>query len=500
MGKLTVVDLAGSERIAKTGAAGATLHEGTMINKCLTCLGKVIYALAALNEKQEKCPRPQISNLSTFVPYRDSKLTRVLQDSLGGNSNTCLILTCSQELVHVSESISTLRFGQRAMCVRNSPTVNLRKASEEEERLEQCLSEAKAYIAKLTGWSEEVLFRLAGGGAEHRRKDAKEALSSQLPVSREAGRKAALSSPLHDDFHGEDLSFSAVEELLALFPVAPDSLRLGTNKKEFVARVRHRLQLLPSRDVPSRSEPTAAEMSSSTFDGSAFEVTSRAANDSSGREGTTEPVRKHTIPSDCPDPEWSAASVRPPTFADARGIHSTSKCEASEGPQKSAGQQNMREDALAKSAVLAGHGSSGAASVAAERGTALLAEALPLEFQRQLADYFRLFPSTAIKPPLQPWLTDRKSTRIPGSAPPASVSPPRRSSFSLCPRRRECIAVLRRAVAKDNEFLAAKEDSEGAQEALLAEETFLVWQRLIHKLAEDNRATGWVSQLAGSWG
>ena len=80
-GKIYLVDLAGSERIAKTGAKGGTLTEAKNINKSLTCLGLVINALT--------------DGKSTHIPYRDSKLTRILQESLGGNSKTSLIITCS---------------------------------------------------------------------------------------------------------------------------------------------------------------------------------------------------------------------------------------------------------------------------------------------------------------------------------------------------------------------------------------------------------------------
>lgn len=99
-GKIYLVDLAGSERIAKTGAQGQTLDEAKNINKSLTCLGQVINALT--------------DGKSTHIPYRDSKLTRILQESLGGNSRTSLIVTCSPSVFNEHETVSTLRFGQRA--------------------------------------------------------------------------------------------------------------------------------------------------------------------------------------------------------------------------------------------------------------------------------------------------------------------------------------------------------------------------------------------------
>jgi len=76
-----LVDLAGSEKISKTGAEGQTLEEAKKINQSLTTLGKVINALT--------------DKKATHIPYRESKLTRMLSESLGGNSKTCLIITCS---------------------------------------------------------------------------------------------------------------------------------------------------------------------------------------------------------------------------------------------------------------------------------------------------------------------------------------------------------------------------------------------------------------------
>ena len=96
-GKIYLVDLAGSERISKTGAKGDTLTEAQNINKSLTALGQVINALT--------------DGKSSHVPYRDSKLTRLLQESLGGNSKTSLIIACSPSVFNEEETRSTLRFG-----------------------------------------------------------------------------------------------------------------------------------------------------------------------------------------------------------------------------------------------------------------------------------------------------------------------------------------------------------------------------------------------------
>ncbi|CAK0859215.1 unnamed protein product, partial [Prorocentrum cordatum] len=104
LGKLHLVDLAGSEKVAKTGASGDRLDEAKNINRSLSALGNVINALT--------------DKSYTHVPYRDSKLTRVLQESLGGNSKTSLIITCSPSNFNEQETASTLRFGQRAKMIR----------------------------------------------------------------------------------------------------------------------------------------------------------------------------------------------------------------------------------------------------------------------------------------------------------------------------------------------------------------------------------------------
>ncbi|KAJ3411524.1 Kinesin-like protein kif9 [Chytridiales sp. JEL 0842] len=109
--KLNLVDLAGSERTSKTQTNGVSLKEAMYINKSLTFLEQVIIALA---DKRRD-----------HIPYRQSKLTHVLRDSLGGNCNTLMIANVWGEKDHVEETISTLRFATRMMCVTNTPHVNV---------------------------------------------------------------------------------------------------------------------------------------------------------------------------------------------------------------------------------------------------------------------------------------------------------------------------------------------------------------------------------------
>lgn len=109
-GQLFLVDLAGSEKVGKTGASGQTLEEAKKINKSLSALGMVINSLT--------------DGRSTHIPYRDSKLTRILQESLGGNSRTTLVINCSPSSYNDQETLSTLRFGTRAKAIKNKAKVN----------------------------------------------------------------------------------------------------------------------------------------------------------------------------------------------------------------------------------------------------------------------------------------------------------------------------------------------------------------------------------------
>uniref|UniRef100_G3U1G9 Kinesin-like protein n=1 Tax=Loxodonta africana TaxID=9785 RepID=G3U1G9_LOXAF len=136
MGKLHLVDLAGSERQGKTGATGQRLKEATKINLSLSTLGNVISAL--------------VDGKSTHVPYRNSKLTRLLQDSLGGNSKTMMCANIGPADYNYDETISTLRYANRAKNIKNKARINedpkdalLRQFQKEIEELKKKLEEGE---------------------------------------------------------------------------------------------------------------------------------------------------------------------------------------------------------------------------------------------------------------------------------------------------------------------------------------------------------------------
>ncbi|XP_063001570.1 kinesin-like protein KIF1B isoform X4 [Elgaria multicarinata webbii] len=135
--KISLVDLAGSERADSTGAKGTRLKEGANINKSLTTLGKVISALAEVSKKKKK---------SDFIPYRDSVLTWLLRENLGGNSRTAMVAALSPADINYDETLSTLRYADRAKQIKCNAVINedpnaklVRELKEEVTRLKDLL-------------------------------------------------------------------------------------------------------------------------------------------------------------------------------------------------------------------------------------------------------------------------------------------------------------------------------------------------------------------------
>uniref|UniRef100_A0AAY5KV33 plus-end-directed kinesin ATPase n=1 Tax=Esox lucius TaxID=8010 RepID=A0AAY5KV33_ESOLU len=142
--KISLVDLAGSERADSTGAKGTRLKEGANINKSLTTLGKVISALAEVDSSQNKNKKKK--KVESHIPYRDSVLTWLLRENLGGNSRTAMVAALSPADINYDETLSTLRYADRAKQIRCNAVINedpnnrlVRELKEEVGRLRDLL-------------------------------------------------------------------------------------------------------------------------------------------------------------------------------------------------------------------------------------------------------------------------------------------------------------------------------------------------------------------------
>ncbi|KAJ0401552.1 hypothetical protein ATCC90586_002860 [Pythium insidiosum] len=186
--KINLVDLAGSERASKTGATGERLKEGAAINKSLSALGNVITMLADSKRK-------------AHVPYRDSKLTRLLQESLGGNSLTVMVAAISPADDNYDESLGTLQYANRAKAIKNATRKNedvneriIRELREEIERLRQLVVErptsaSSSLAAAPAGDSSEMMQRMEETianleRAKHESWDEKQRLTERLEQER----------------------------------------------------------------------------------------------------------------------------------------------------------------------------------------------------------------------------------------------------------------------------------------------------------------------------
>jgi centromeric protein E len=153
MSQLNLVDLAGSEGASRTQTDGLRLREGSNINRSLLALSNVINRLSSA---------PTCSK--TFINYRDSKLTRILQTALGGNSKTAIICTVTQTLSNYQETVNTLHFGQKAKHVKTTVNVNeissltsgpeMDKALKEILHLKQKLKDFESKILEMEGMSQ----------------------------------------------------------------------------------------------------------------------------------------------------------------------------------------------------------------------------------------------------------------------------------------------------------------------------------------------------------
>ncbi|KAG9037707.1 kinesin-like protein Klp8 [Tulasnella sp. JGI-2019a] len=150
--RISLVDLAGSERAKSTGASGAQLKEGANINKSLTTLGKVISALALASQSEGK-PKGKKAAAAEHIPYRDSVLTWLLKDSIGGNSKTAMIAAISP--ADYDETLSTLRYADQAKKIKNKAVVN---EDPNAKLVRELKEELEMLRARVSGSSGEDVF------------------------------------------------------------------------------------------------------------------------------------------------------------------------------------------------------------------------------------------------------------------------------------------------------------------------------------------------------
>lgn len=179
--KLTLVDLAGSEKVRKSGSVGDMLEEAKKINSSLSTLGHVIEALADR--------RPH-------VPYRDSRLTRILEDSLGGNCRTTLLVACSPSAVHCSETLSSLRFAARAKKVENCARIHITPwCSNADKQLRQRIAQLRRELARLEGRCSGFSLEANTIRATSRCRAASANAAERCPPSPRLGRLFRAASP-----------------------------------------------------------------------------------------------------------------------------------------------------------------------------------------------------------------------------------------------------------------------------------------------------------------
>nr|XP_055058331.1 kinesin-like protein KIF1A isoform X10 [Misgurnus anguillicaudatus] len=196
--KISLVDLAGSERADSTGAKGTRLKEGANINKSLTTLGKVISALAEMDSAPNKNKKKK--KVESFIPYRDSVLTWLLRENLGGNSRTAMVAALSPADINYDETLSTLRYADRAKQIRCNAVIN-------EDPNNRLVRELKEEVARL----KDLLYA-QGLGDIIEMTNAMTGMSPSPSLTAMSSRAASISS-LHDRIMFSPGSEEAIERL-----------------------------------------------------------------------------------------------------------------------------------------------------------------------------------------------------------------------------------------------------------------------------------------------
>ncbi|KAM9332595.1 kinesin-1 heavy chain-like [Pholidichthys leucotaenia] len=226
-GKLYLVDLAGSEKVGKTGAEGTVLDEAKMINKSLSALGNVISALA---------------EGSTYVPYRDSKMTRILQDSLGGNCRTTMVICCSPSAFNDAETRSTLLFGQRAKTIKNTVCLNVELTAEQWKSKWEKEKEKNKTLRNTVTWLETELNRWRNG--------------ESVPVEEQFDKeKAKAEVQALDSVHNNDAKTAPTPALGAVLGVKLND----AEKEKYESEVAKFYKMLDDKDDEINQQSQLAE-------------------------------------------------------------------------------------------------------------------------------------------------------------------------------------------------------------------------------------------------
>eukprot|EP00053_Salpingoeca_punica_P009452 m.84665 g.84665 ORF g.84665 m.84665 type:complete len:962 (+) comp15031_c0_seq2:203-3088(+) len=229
-GKLYLVDLAGSEKVSKTGADGEVLEEAKNINKSLSALGLVIMSLTDGQARQH-------------VPYRDSKLTRILQESLGGNARTTIIICASPSSYNEQETFSSLRFGQRAKKIKNNAVVNQQYSAEElQKQLDAAKKEIKLLTKKVLAYEAELQIWRSGGTVSEADRAA---FSNSSAEKLESGERVGSDG----DGPGPASSGMSDEERSEMMRRETELLDLLDDKEEHIHQLEREVELLSQDKV-----------------------------------------------------------------------------------------------------------------------------------------------------------------------------------------------------------------------------------------------------------
>ena len=259
-GTLNLVDLAGSEKVSKTGAVGLTLEEAKKINLSLSTLGNVIHAL---------------THKSEHIPYRDSKLTRLLKESLGGNYKTSLIVTCSPHSLHLDEVISSLLFAKRVKTIKNVVKVNIKYSYEELQKMVYLLN-AKLKRA-LNGEKEDD---------ENADKDNEENIicSNCNLLRKEKKLLETKVQSLLDTIHQKDLEIAKLKEMLGL----SDKAQVMPMENEKSKKKKHKKKHKENGDKETKDEKGKKDKKVKFKDGKGKKGADNNASDESSDEETSE--------------------------------------------------------------------------------------------------------------------------------------------------------------------------------------------------------------------